>query len=577
MEPRIHRPNRAPIPSVQAPPPAARMRWAVAIAFVWIAWIAAAAPAPAAGVPESGELFAPILDGLGDLHHEVATEVPLAQRYFDQGLVLAWAFNHPEAERSFRQAAALDPECAMCWWGVAWVLGPNINTAMEDSAVAPAWEALEKARSLRQHATPRGRAYIDALAARYAPPEEAPEDRAPLDRAFAEAMGEVADRFPDDVDAATLHAEALMDTTPWDYWREDGTPKPVTREILARLEGVLERDPRHPGANHLYIHAVEAVQPERGVAAAERLEDLVPGAGHLVHMPSHIYIRVGRYHDAVTANQRAVDADRAYVTQCHAQGVYHLGYVPHNHHFLWAAAAFAGQEDVAVDAARQVAAHVDTAMLRQPGFGTLQHFWVTPLYALARFGRWQEVLDEPAPAEDLLYPRGVWRWARGMAWTRMDRLEDARDELERVAELADDERLEEVTLWDINTTRSLLQVAREVLAGELAAARGDYDEAVKHLRRAVEREDGLNYDEPPPWPLPSRQYLGAVLLEAGRPGEAEAVFRADLEEYPENGWSLRGLVRALAAQGLDAEAEAVRKRFLRAWRHAEAPIASSRF
>lgn len=536
---------------------------------------AAAEPLPR-GAAADPELFAPLLDDLGDHHHPISTDVPLAQRFFDQGLTLAWAFNHAEAERSFRQATALDPECAMCWWGVAWVLGPNINAGMEEEAVPKAWEALREAQSRMDHATPRERAYVDALAARYASPDEAPEDRSPLDRAFAEATGRLAERFPDDLDAATLHAEALMDTTPWDYWQADGEPRPVTRKILSTLEGVLEREPAHPGANHLYIHAVEAVNPERGVPAAERLEDLVPGAGHLVHMPSHVYIRVGRYHDAVVANQQAVDADRAYVTQCHAQGLYPLAYVPHNHHFLWASAAFAGEKEVALDAARQVAAHADTTKFREPGFGTLQHYWVTPFYALVRFGEWEAILEEPEPAEDLRYPRGVRHWARGMAFVRLGRLEAAEQELSVLREIAADRSLDEVTIWDINTTRSLLEIAREMLTGELAAARQDHAAAIEHLQKGAELEAALRYDEPPPWPLPLRQYLGATLLEAGRHAEAATVFRADLEEYPANGWSLFGLAQALDAQGKETEADRVRARFRRAWRHADVPLTSAR-
>jgi tetratricopeptide (TPR) repeat protein len=531
--------------------------------------------AGAAGLAaEAPELFAPRLPGLGDHHHSVTTDVPLAQEFFDQGLMLALGFNHAEAERSFRQAAALDPGCAMCWWGVALVLGPNINAAMSEEAVFPAWQALRRALALRDGASERERAYLDALAKRYRP--EPVADRAPLDEAYAAAMGEVARRYPDDLDAAVLYAEALMDTTPWSYWREDGEPKAVTTKILAALDGVLARDPAHAGANHLYIHAVEAGRPERGVGAAERLEGRVPGAGHLEHMPSHIYIRVGRYHDAVTANQRAVRADRAYVTQCHAQGVYPLAYVPHNHHFLWAAASLAGESDVAIDAAYQVAAHTAVDKLREPGLGTLQHYWATPLYGLVRFGRWEAILEEPEPAADLLYPQGVWHYARGMAFARTGRREEAAAELAEVTRIAADEALESVTIWDLNTTRALMEIAREVLGGELAAARGDGEEAIRRLERGVALEDALNYDEPPPWHLPVRQVLGAVLLEAGRPGPAELVYRQDLARFPENGWSLFGLARSLDVQGKAEEAAEARARFERAWRWADVELTGSR-
>ena len=547
---------------------------ATALAPILVSAGVLAAPPEQASSGSTAERFAPLLEGLGDHHHEISTDVPLAQRYFDQGLVLAWAFNHAEAERSFRQAATLDPDCAMCWWGVALVLGPNINAAMEEAAVPKAWKALQKARSLTEGATSRERAYVEALSTRYV--AEPVEDRTALDRAYAEAMSELARRYEEDLDAAVLAGEALMDTTPWDYWTEDGEPKPAIQRALSLFDRVLAEEPDHPGANHLLIHAVEAEHPERGLAAAERLEGLVPGAGHLVHMPSHIYIRTGRYHDAVTANQRAVDADRSYVTQCHAQGVYPLAYVPHNHHFLAAAASLAGEQEVAIDAAYAVAARTDTTKIREPGLGTLQHYLMFPLYTLVRFGQWDAVLDEPEPASDLLYPRGVWRWARGMALLRMRRLEEAESELEVLRELAADERLESVTIWDLNTTKQLLEIAREVLSGELAAARGRYETAIRHLRRGVELEDALTYDEPPPWALPVRHFLGAVLLEATRPGEAERVYREDLERFPENGWSLRGLELSLAAQGEEKAAEAARTRFLRAWRHADTPLDASR-
>ena len=523
---------------------------------------------------QRADQIAPLLDGLGDHHHAVTTDSERAQRFFDQGLILAWAFNHAEAERSFREAARLDSACAMCYWGIALVLGPNINAAMDPDDAPEAYAALQKARELAPGATEREQAYIDALAKRYA--EAPPEDRSALDRAYAEAMGDLARRYPDDLDAATLYGEALMDTTPWDYWKANGDPKEVTEEILAVFEAVLERDPQHPGANHLYIHAVEAVHPEKGIPMAERLEDLVPGAGHLVHMPSHIYIRVGRYHDAVLANERAVAADRAYVTQCHAQGLYPLAYVPHNHHFLWYSATMAGERDVAIRAARQVAAHTDTEMMHEPGYGTLQHYWSIPLYAYVRFGAWDEILEEPAPAEDLLYPRGVWHYARGMALVRTGQPEQAADELDRLRSIATDPNLE-TTIWDLNTTAHLLKIAAEVLAGELAAARGRGDDAIRHLERGVALEDDLNYDEPPPWHAPVRQTLGAVLLEADRPAEAERVYRKDLERFPENGWSLFGLAESLRAQDETAAAEDVQARFEEAWQHADITLNASRF
>lgn len=463
----------------------------------------------------------------------------------------------------------------MCWWGASLTLGPNINATMAPADAPDAWRLLQRAQEAAGEATARERAYIGALAERYGP--EALDDRSSRDRAYAEAMGQVARDHPDDPDAAVLHAEALMITTPWDYWREGGEPKPVTETVLATLEDVLDRAPGHPFANHLYIHAVEAAHPEWGLEEALRLEDLVPGAGHLQHMPSHIYIRVGRYHDATRANRRAVEADRRYLEQVDAQGEYRLGYVPHNYHFMWATATLEGREELALRAARTMAGMVDRQAMRQRGLTTLQHYWITPLYAMVRFGHWDEILERPEPADDLVYPRAVRHYARGMALTRKGRLEEARHELERIEALSDDPSLQWVTVWDINKSRQILAVAADALAGELALAAGDTEAAIAALRRAVEHEDALNYDEPPTWHYPMRQSLGAALLRAGKPADAEAVYRQDLETFPENGWSLYGLMEALRRQGEVEEARDVERRFREAWRDSDVTLTASRF
>lgn len=518
---------------------------------------------------------APLLEGLGDHHHEITTDSSEAQRYFDQGLVLAFGFNHGEAHRSFMQAAQIDPDCAMCWWGAAWVLGPNINTAMDPERVPEAWELLQKAEAASEHATEREHAYIEALGKRYGP--EPLEDRSPRDQAFAEAMGEVAQTYPDDLDARVIHAEALMDTTPWDYWQEDGEPKAVTETIINALESVLERDPEHPMANHLLIHAVEAEQPDRGLKSAERLEDLVPDAGHLVHMPAHIYIRTGRYHDATRQNLEAIEADQRYLAQVEAQGVYPIGYVPHNYHFGWATATLEGRSELALRLAREMSQMVDEQAMRQRPLTTLQHYWITPVYALVRFGHWDRILERGQPAEDLVYPRAVWRYARGMAHARKGNLEAARTELQRLDELRDDESLKWVTVWDINKSRHILEIASHVLRGEIAAEAGDHKAAIEALEEAVEREDALNYDEPPTWHYPTRQSLGAVLLDADQPERAETAYREDLEKFPDNGWSLFGWMQALRAQDKTEEAQEVRQRFREAWQHADIELTASRF
>ena len=539
--------------------------------------------APASASPSSAESAqsptggrqAPLLEGLGDHHHPVEARSQLTQTYFDQGLILAYGFNHAEAARSFREATRLDPECAMCWWGLALVLGPNINAPMDPDNNAEAHDAVQRALRFSRDGDPRERAYIEALATRYT--AEPPEDRSALDLAFAEAMAEVVQRYPDDLDAATLYAETLMDTMPWNYWKDDGDPKPATRELLAQLQRVIEADPRHPGALHLYLHAVEEVHPDWGVDKADRLADLVPGAGHLVHMPSHIYIRVGRYEDAAEANRKAIEADDAYVTQCHAQGLYPVGYMPHNHHFLWAAATFQGDSETALDSARHISHHVNRELLRTPGYGTLQHYLVTPIYTLVRFGRWDELLAYPRPDEDLLYPEGVWRYGRALALIRREQIDEARQELDRLRRIAADPALDDVTLWGINGTTDLLEIAVEVVAGELAAAGGDTEEAVRCLEVALDLESTLLYDEPPAWHQPVRQVLGALLLEAGRAEDAERVYREDLSKFPHNGWSLHGLAEALEVQGRTREAEQVRRQLRQAWKSADVTLTSSRF
>ncbi len=518
---------------------------------------------------------APLFTGMGTHHHAITTKSSQAQRYFDQGLVLAYGFNHAEAARSFREAIQLDPDCAMCHWGLAYVLGPNINAKMEDDAIPEAYAAIQKAVALGKNSNKAEQAYINALATRYT--DRPLEDRSSLDLAYAEAMAKVAQQYPDDLDAATIYAEALMDTMPWDYWTEDREPKPATQKVIDTLESVLQRNPNHPGANHLYIHAVEAVRPQDAEAAADRLGSLVPGSGHLVHMPSHIYIRVGRYHDAAVTNQKAIAVDEDYITQCHAQGVYPLAYVPHNRHFLWFAATLEGNKKIADEAGKKLAASIDPEMMRQPGLETLQHFYSIPFFTMTRFGEWDEILEAPQPAADLKYPTGLWHYARGLAYANQDQFSEAEAELQQLTLLANDPELEEVTIWDINTTQSVLKVATEVLTGEIAAQRGDYPQAIAHLRQAVTLEDALNYDEPADWSTPARQYLGAALLQNQDFAAAEQAYREDLAIYPDNGWSLFGLRQSLEAQGKDSEAQKVQQQFESAWQYADVQLSASIF
>lgn len=504
----------------------------------------------------------PLYTDLGTHHYAISTRVPQAQRYFDQGLRLYYAFNHAEAVRSFQEAARLDPECAMCYWGSALARGPNINAAMDSAAAVQAHADAQKALARRARATPAERALIGALAVRYAPVP--PADRAPLDSAYARAMGQVAREFPDDPEAAALYAEALMDLSPWNYWTR-GEPRPDTPELLGHLERVIARLPDHPGACHFYIHAVEAVHPDRAVPCAERLAALMPGAGHLVHMPGHIYIRVGRYLDAIRANEHAVHADETYIRdQRPGPGVYTLGYYPHNYDFLAFAAAMAGRGDQAVQAARTVASLLPVEKLQDPGMRHLQHHLVRPMQLLVRFERWDDVLQAPPPPEELRHARALWHYARGRALAARGDLAGAEAELARVRAAAADPALADMRL-EFNTSPALLGIAAEVLAGTIASARGEHDVAVRRLSEAARREDGLLYGEPPEWTVPVRHDLGAVLLAAGRPAEAERAYREDLARFPENGWSLTGIARALRAQGRVAEAAEVDVRLRAAW------------
>jgi len=491
--------------------------------------------------------------------------------------MLTYGFNHDAAERTYLKATELDPECAMCWWGAALVLGPHVNSGMDPANNQKAWQRLQRAIELAPRASEREQAFIRALSARYA--ENPPDDRRPLDEAYAQATGQLAAERPDDLDAAAFHAEALMDLQPWDYYDEQLQPKGNTAEIVSILESVMARNPDHAGALHLYVHAVEAsADPHRGVAAADRLRELIPGSGHLVHMPAHIYARVGRWHDAVIANQKAIEADDAYLAMCrgNVQGLYPLGYVPHNHHFLWFAASMGGASAVARDAALQTAARVNLPeLMRQPGFAGLQHYWMTPWFDRVRFGRWDEIVAEANPAPDLPYVTAIWHYAQAMAALRQQRTEDAAKHYAALSTLADDPVMETLTVWDRYPLSHAVHIAERTVSAELALARGDHRTAIAALREAVLIEDEIPYDEPPGWHAPVRQTLGVVLLAANQPAEAESVYREELRRNPSNGWSLRGLAESLRAQKRDREAAEAEQQLAAAWANADIqPVAS---
>ena len=517
---------------------------------------------------------APLFD-LGTWTHRITTASPDAQRYFDQGLVLAYGFNHAQAIMSFEQAARLDPDCAMAWWGVALAHGPNINFPMDSTAERPAWEALQKALARAATAGEAEQALIRALAKRYDDPAAARRaTRTALDSAYAAAMRDVWRRFPGDADAGALFAEALMDLNPWNFWTADGKANPGTDEIVATLEAVLRFAPHHPGANHFHIHALEASKdPGRALASAERLATLAPDAGHLVHMPGHIWQRVGRYADSEAANVRAARVDSLYLAIHKPEGIYPMMYVPHNVHFIWAAASMDGRSAAALAAARRLGPMVPIEMLR--AMPMLEFVSPTVYYAQVRFGRWAEILREPAPPVDLRFTRGMWHYARGLAFAATQSLPKARVELDSVKAIA--AATPPDFMVSFNSAAALLRLAGNALAGEIAARQGKVDEAVRAFQAGIAEESALRYDEPPAWHLPVRQQLGAVLLDAGRIADAEAAYRADLEANPDNGWSLYGLARCLRARKADDLAADAERRFQKAWARADVKITASRF
>jgi tetratricopeptide (TPR) repeat protein len=514
--------------------------------------------------------IAPRLQNLGPHTFPVSTRNRDAQLFINQGVNLAYSFNHAEARRAFREAARLEPTLAIAYWGQALVLGPNINAMMESGEEPNALEMVKKAMSLKAGASPREQALIEALSKRYTGD---PQQRQVNDKAYADAMREVHRRFPDDLDVAMLYVESMMDLRPWGYWMRDGQPHEGTAEIVALTEQVIKRNPKHPGALHMYIHLMEAHHPARAEAAADALLPLVPAAGHMVHMPGHIYQRVGRYSDAIRANELAIAADEDYITQCRAQGLYPMGYYPHNIHFLWFAATYDGQSAKAIESARKVAAKItDEALTAVP---VLAGFRVVPYLALTRFGKFDDMLREPDPGPNA-YIRGTWLYARGLAFVAKNQLQEAEQELARLNEVLTDKALEG-PLFSPNVMRNILAIGPEVLSGEIAAVRGQHDKAIAHLEKAVRLEDALVYTEPSEWHYPPRHALGAILLEAGRPAEAETVYWEDLRRNRENGWALAGLLQALKAQKKTGEAALVEARFKRAWQRADITLTTSRF
>ncbi|MGF6848229.1 tetratricopeptide (TPR) repeat protein [Chitinophaga sp. W3I9] len=518
---------------------------------------------------------APLFDGLQGVHFTISTSVKAAQTYFNQGMMLSYGFNHAEAARSFFEATRLDSTCAMAYWGFAYVLGPNYNAGMESDNFQRAYEAVVKAQALSHQNSPKEQALIAALASRYV--KDPPADRSALDSAYAAAMKKVYTQFSDDPDIGALYAEAMMNLHPWDlYEKRTQAPKAWTPGIIAVLEHLMQLHPTHPGAHHFYIHALEASsQPEKAIHSAKLLDSLVPGAGHLLHMPSHIYIRTGDYHEGSLSNIRAVTTDSVYTVACHAQGAYPLAYYPHNYHFLAATATLEGHSALAWQTAVKLQQHTSEEIMSMPGWGTLQHYYTIPFYIAAKLSMWDTILALPAPDKHLVYPRAIWHYAKGMAYLGRHEVIKARKELDSLYVLAADTILKSLTIWNINTSADLVEIAGKVLAAGIAVQQQASGTAISLLKEAVAMEDHLNYNEPPDWFFSVRHHLGAVLLKAGQYRQAETVYREDLGIWRKNGWALIGLYNALVLQKKNKEAKEILAAFESAWQYADVKINSS--
>lgn len=518
---------------------------------------------------------APLFTGMGILHYPITTRNPEAQKYFDQGLLFAYGFNHAEAARSFFEATRKDSTCAMCYWGFAYVLGPNYNAGMEPDNYQRAYAAIQKAIKLSGNSTSKEKALIKAMATRYmATP---PEDRRELDSAYMVALKEVFAQYPDDVDIAAMYAESLMDMHPWDLWDKEGNPKAWTPAIVSAIENAIRVNPKHPGGHHFYIHAVEASNaPERALASCKLFDDgLIPTAGHLVHMPSHIYINTGDYHKGTVSNVKAVQVDSQYVTQCHAQGAYPLAYYPHNYHFLAACATLEGDSKWALKAADKMADQTNHKGMLESSLMTLQHFNSIPYFVKVKFGKWKDILHEGPPDSVLLYPNAIYHYAQGMAYVGINDIEKAKKELASLQTIAKEDTLKKSLIWGINSMFQIVDIAQKVLEGHILAAEKKYDESAAVLKEAIAIEDELQYQEPPDWFFSVRHYLGSVLLKNQKPEDAIRVYEEDLKISPRNGWALSGLKAAYDASNQPDKASQTEGQFKEAWAYADVTLENS--
>ncbi|GAA4291461.1 tetratricopeptide repeat protein [Aestuariibaculum suncheonense] len=521
---------------------------------------------------DSTKQIAPLFENLGNHNYKVSTNNTLAQRFFNQGLRLTYAFNHAEAHRSFMEASRLDPNCAMAFWGQAYALGPNINDPEPDEERKLKYnEAIADAIKQMKNASPKEQALIKALTHRYS--TDLTLDVKTLNKDYMNAMEEVVAKYPEDSDLQTLYAASVMNTTPWNYWDKKGNPSPNINKAKSALEKAIAIDPNNPGAHHYYIHMVELPIPDKAVPSAEKLATLMPAAGHLVHMPSHIYIRVGRYKDAVEANQKAILADEDYISQCFSQGMYPLGYYPHNIHFLWSASSLLGNSQLAIEAAKKTAEKVPVGEMKDLHF--LQNFASTPLLAYTRFGKWNDILTYPKPNDDIKHLKLIWHYTRGIAFTRKNNLKEAKEELVAIDALSKDPDMESNLATGFDSGTTLAKLAYEIVSGEIAANTKDYNTAIIHFEKAIDIEDNLVYNEPSAWHIPPRQHLGAVLLKARQYEKAEMVYREDLKNLRQNGWSLMGLYNCLIAQGKTKDAKKIKTEFNKAWQDSDINITSS--
>lgn len=506
---------------------------------------------------QSNEGAEPDYYDIGDFHYAVSTESDQAQLWFDRGLAMCFGFNHEEGARCFQRALQHDPELAMALWGMAYAWGPNINNMLiEPQQMAQAELAIRLAKLQAEHASPLERELIDALAKRYAMP--VPEERDELNLAYADAMREVHTQYGDDPLVVTLFAESLMNLQPWQHWSPEGEPAPKTNEIVAALEHGLEQHPGYPGMCHLYIHVMEASPtPDKAMSAANDLRYAMPGIGHLVHMPTHIEALVGDYESVVNTNLEAIDADNLFLEREGPYNFYSL-YRIHNYHFVVYGALFDGQSELALKTARELTKQVPEDMLKQQA-DFLDAFMPMPLHVLVRFGRWEDILQEPEPPKYLPFSRSIWHYARALAYAATGRVDQAEAEQQSFEE--ESERVPDTSFLFQNASQSILGVAEAMVAGEIAYRRGEFDQAFEHLREAVRRDDNLNYDEPWGWMQPARHALGALLLEQGHFAESEQVYREDLRRHPNNPWALHGLAESLRKQGKTEESEMCHEKF----------------